>query len=287
MSGTLDTAAFAAGACALGGLLVPGLVARIPEPADEEPEDDPADHSAHDAGDPTGVRPRKVPYAAIAAGPGLAVRTAGASAAAGGLVGASLGWAWPLLYLLPLVPVGVALAVVDWRTRLLPTGVIARTYVVIVALVLACAAITRDVDDLVRAGWGWLVAGGLVLDQRGRRRPLRRHPHRHRAGDLHRGWVWRDGEAATIRDWDVRTELEPTTASPTRSPTSAPPTSGPRARAAGRPPAGGRRAPQGRRAQHDRQRGPGPVDLRGPHRLRHREYLHQLDEQGRPLVPIE
>jgi hypothetical protein len=29
------------------------------------------------------------------------------------------------------------------------------------------------------------------------------------AGDLHRGWVWRDGEAASIRDWDVRTELAP------------------------------------------------------------------------------
>jgi len=28
------------------------------------------------------------------------------------------------------------------------------------------------------------------------------------AGDLHRGWVWRDGEAASIRHWDVRTELE-------------------------------------------------------------------------------
>lgn len=27
------------------------------------------------------------------------------------------------------------------------------------------------------------------------------------AGDLHRGWVWRDGEAASIRRWDVRTEL--------------------------------------------------------------------------------
>jgi hypothetical protein len=27
------------------------------------------------------------------------------------------------------------------------------------------------------------------------------------AGDLHRGWVWRDGRAASIRDWDVRTEL--------------------------------------------------------------------------------
>ena len=27
------------------------------------------------------------------------------------------------------------------------------------------------------------------------------------AGDLHRGWVWRDGEHASIVNWDVRTEL--------------------------------------------------------------------------------
>jgi hypothetical protein len=27
------------------------------------------------------------------------------------------------------------------------------------------------------------------------------------AGDLHRGWVWRDGEATSIADWDVRSEL--------------------------------------------------------------------------------
>jgi hypothetical protein len=28
------------------------------------------------------------------------------------------------------------------------------------------------------------------------------------AGDLHRGWVWKDGEHASIANWDVRTELE-------------------------------------------------------------------------------
>ena len=28
------------------------------------------------------------------------------------------------------------------------------------------------------------------------------------AGDLHRGWVWKDGEAASIREWAVRTEVE-------------------------------------------------------------------------------
>jgi hypothetical protein len=27
------------------------------------------------------------------------------------------------------------------------------------------------------------------------------------AGDLHRGWVWKDGEHASIREWDVRSEL--------------------------------------------------------------------------------
>jgi hypothetical protein len=27
-------------------------------------------------------------------------------------------------------------------------------------------------------------------------------------GDLHRGWVWRDGEHASITEWDVRTKLE-------------------------------------------------------------------------------
>jgi hypothetical protein len=27
------------------------------------------------------------------------------------------------------------------------------------------------------------------------------------SGDLHRGWVWRDGEYSSIREWDVRTEL--------------------------------------------------------------------------------
>lgn len=28
------------------------------------------------------------------------------------------------------------------------------------------------------------------------------------AGDLHRGWVWKDGEHASIREWQVKTELE-------------------------------------------------------------------------------
>ena len=154
MSETLAAAATAALLCALAGLLVPALTARIPEP--------PAD-PADDVDDGTGPREPKEPYAVIAATRGLAGRAALLSGVAGALVGWSLGWAWPLLFLLPLVPVGVALAIIDWRTRLLPTRVIAPTYVVLIALVLVCAAITRDTDDLVRAGWGWLVSGGLFL----------------------------------------------------------------------------------------------------------------------------
>lgn len=135
--------------CALG-LLVPELIRRIPEPVPVPPA----------PGAETPEEPPKERYAAIAELPGLAAKASLASAAAGALVGAEVGWDWPLLFLVPLVPICVALAVVDWRTKLLPTKVIAPTYVLTVALVLVCFAVTRDTDDLVRAGLGWLVCGG-------------------------------------------------------------------------------------------------------------------------------
>jgi len=128
-------------ACAGLGLLVPSLIAWIPEP--DEPDE------------------AKEPYAEIAARPGLLWRAALTSGLAGWVVGAGVGLGWPLVHLVPLVPVGVALAIVDWRTRLLPTRVIAPSYAVAVVGVLVGWVATRDTDDLVRAGWGWLVAGGL------------------------------------------------------------------------------------------------------------------------------
>jgi leader peptidase (prepilin peptidase)/N-methyltransferase len=138
--------------CAAGGFAVPTLIARIPEPV-APPEDETGASAAR--------AEEKEPYAAIAALPGLAWRSALVAGAAGALVGAELGWAWPLVYLVPLVPIGVALAVVDWRTRLLPTKVIAPSYALVAVGVLVCWLATRDTDDLVRAGLGWLVAGGL------------------------------------------------------------------------------------------------------------------------------
>jgi leader peptidase (prepilin peptidase)/N-methyltransferase len=83
------------------GPLVPWLIGRLPEP-EPEPEE-----------------PKEL-YADIASLPGLGVKSAVAGAVAAALLGLGLGWSWTLLVVLPLVPVSVALAAVDWRTRLLP-----------------------------------------------------------------------------------------------------------------------------------------------------------------------
>jgi hypothetical protein len=107
------------------------------------------------------------------------------------------------------------------------------------------------------------------------------------AGDLHRGWVWRDGEATSIRRWDVTSELADDGVTHRVSHV---------------------KATDKRDRTHE---------LRGdilrvygvPHRTGERstvvneglarwtyegregygisEYLHQLDDEGRPLVPIE
>ncbi len=163
---------------ALGALLgwfVPALVARIPEPVADATDLDASGRPPEEVGSAgdtgraaavplpsTGQEPKEE-YAAIAALPGLAGRTAVVSGLAAGLVGLRLGWDPALLVWAYLVPVGVALGLVDWRTRLLPTKVIAPSYAVVVALTLLAAAVGADLDALVRAGWGWLVAGGTFF----------------------------------------------------------------------------------------------------------------------------
>jgi len=138
-------AALAAVLCGLGGLLVPRLIAGLPEP-DPEPQAEP-----DEAGGVAQPEEVKVPYAAIAVSPGLRARSALASAAAGALLGASTGWAWSLLFLLPLVPVGVALAVVDLRTKLLPSRIVLPAHAAVLALAGVAAAITPDGRAYVRA----------------------------------------------------------------------------------------------------------------------------------------
>jgi leader peptidase (prepilin peptidase)/N-methyltransferase len=138
----------------LGGWFVPRLIARIPE-VEPEPEDD--DTVADKVDDPP------EPFADIAALPGLAWRSVVVAALAGALLGAAIGRHWAWLLWVPLVPAYVALGVVDWRTRLLPTYVIARLYVVLVVLALVGWAVTRDTGALVHAALGWLTYGGLFV----------------------------------------------------------------------------------------------------------------------------
>ena len=116
----------------VGGLLVPTMIRVLPEPQPRE-----------------GDEP-KTPYAEIAARPGLRWRAAAASALAGGSVAWAVGPDWWLLVLLPVVVVCVALAVVDWHTKLLPTRLVlpATAYALLAAI--TGAVVTRDPDDLVR-----------------------------------------------------------------------------------------------------------------------------------------
>lgn len=127
----------------LGGLLVPRLIRALPEPETSEPV--------------PGEDP-KPPYAEVGARPGLLWRSALAAAVVGAIVGAVVGRDWWLVALVPLVPVCVALAVVDWHTRLLPTRLVlpATAYVLVVALV--GWALSGDPGDLIRAAIGLAVA---------------------------------------------------------------------------------------------------------------------------------
>ena len=158
------------------GWFVPALIARIPEP---EPEHEPPVDEAGMVRDGSGRRasgaekspveqPLEVPeeleepkelYTDIAARPGLAWKSALASAVSAGVVGGWLGWDPVLVVWAYLVPVGVALAVVDWHTRLLPTKVIAPSYAVVAVLTLLAGVVGGDWGSLVRAALGCVVAG--------------------------------------------------------------------------------------------------------------------------------
>jgi leader peptidase (prepilin peptidase) / N-methyltransferase len=128
-----------AAVCGLGGLLVPRLIAALPEPA----------------------KPSEPTYVEVSARPGLAWHSAVAGALSGALVGAVVGLSWPLLFLVPLVPVAVALAVVDWHTHLLPTVVVWPTLGGVVALAAVSAVLDDDPGAFVRALLGMVAVFAL------------------------------------------------------------------------------------------------------------------------------
>lgn len=143
----------------LAGLLVPQIIARLPEPTPEPDVDEAGQATAGEAP----PREAKEPYADIAGLRGLRTGAALATGIVAALLGARIGWRPELSFLLYLAPVGVALAVIDWRTRLLPTRLIAPSYGVVAALAVLSAWTGRDWHALETAGWGWLVAGGTFL----------------------------------------------------------------------------------------------------------------------------
>ncbi|CAN5279116.1 A24 family peptidase [soil metagenome] len=154
-------------ACAFYGLLVgqlvPIIIARVPEP---DPQTDPDPEPVLESDVPAATAEveqsgdHKELYVDIARRRGLAATCSVTCAVVAGALGGAVGWSPALSFLLYLVPVGVGLAVIDWRTRLLPTKLIAPSYLVVIALVLLSAWAESDREALFNAGWGWLVAGG-------------------------------------------------------------------------------------------------------------------------------
>lgn len=148
-------------ACALAGLLVPRLIAAVPEPAVPEESQTPETQSPAAEGGKE-AEPKEA-YADIAGLRGLAWKAALVSGATGAIIAGTLGADWRLLPLLAFVPVGVALGLIDWRTRLLPTHLIAPSYALTLVLLGVVWLIERDTTDLVRALLGWLVLGALFF----------------------------------------------------------------------------------------------------------------------------
>ncbi|HYO39565.1 MAG TPA: A24 family peptidase [Nocardioidaceae bacterium] len=153
MTWFLDTALVAGAWGAVSGACVPAVIASIPEPAPEpEPSLTPA---ADEAAFARPVDEPKQPYVEVAGLPGLRWKAALASAVAAALIGGRLGWDPALLFLLYLVPVCVALSVVDWRTRYLPTRLVAPSYAAVAALTVLASALSSDWGSLLGAAAGW------------------------------------------------------------------------------------------------------------------------------------
>lgn len=144
---------------AAAGVFLPRVIARLPEP---EPDPVPAVNGAVDGLVPAEneaefSRPVDEPkelYADLARIPGLAWKLAVACGLAAGVVGGRLGWSPALLFLLYLVPVGVALALIDWRTRYLPSRLIMPSYAVVAALAVVASVVGRDWPELLSAAIG-------------------------------------------------------------------------------------------------------------------------------------
>jgi leader peptidase (prepilin peptidase) / N-methyltransferase len=178
---TVFVVAACAAAAAVVSAGVPSVVRRLPEPPPPAvaEQDGPVEVSeVTDVPAPPADPPRRGPrrpvpdfslwgmharereketYAELAGAAHLGWGCAIAGAVLGALVGWRVGWHPALAVALPVVPVGIAIAVIDWRTRLIPTRLVlpATAYVVLAGLVIW--AVTGDRTDLLRAVVGLVV----------------------------------------------------------------------------------------------------------------------------------
>jgi leader peptidase (prepilin peptidase)/N-methyltransferase len=160
-SGDVAAAVVGAAVGLVGGFLGPRVIARLPEPElDPEPTDEAAEPRGRLQLSPVHD---KIPYVDLARRPRLGWWLALGAALAGAVLAGVLGWSVDLLVVLPLVPVGVWLGYVDWRTTFLPTRIIAPTYGVLVVAILVAALVQDDRSDALRAVGGWACYGGYFL----------------------------------------------------------------------------------------------------------------------------
>lgn len=156
MSWFWDTALAAGAVGAVAGALVPRLIARLPEPAPEIDDSIPAAENEADFARP--VDEPKELYVDVAALPGLQWRSVIVCGLAAAAMGGRIGWHPALLFLVYLVPVCVALSVVDWRTRYLPKALVTPSYVVVGVLAVLAAVLKSDYGALTLSVVGWLAA---------------------------------------------------------------------------------------------------------------------------------
>lgn len=107
------------------------------------------------------------------------------------------------------------------------------------------------------------------------------------AGDLHRGWVWRDGAATSIREWRVRTDLAPDGTTHTRSQVCAVDKAGREHHLDGTLLRVAPHLTPGEGRTTLLNEGLARWELDGLVGYGIAEYLHQLDDAGRPIVPID
>ncbi len=141
----------------LTGLAVPALIARVPEPVP-----DPEAATEQDLA-PDRSTPVKPTYADISRLPALGA----ASSAVAGLGGAMIGWrldlGWDLIAWLLFLPLGVALTIIDAKTKLLPSYLIKPAYVVLVPLIYLPLVAAQDWETIKRTTLAWLIYGGIFF----------------------------------------------------------------------------------------------------------------------------